>query len=330
MKAGEFKANDFVLLKRYHVEPEAEVYPLFESYADAWLDKKKLLAPATFKTYKALVLKHLVPYFGKMPVNEITKQVVEKWQAKVIEKITRTYSNDCLRRLKAIMYDAEDDYGFDLRLRRIKPLQNYAVQETIEDQIYSMQEASQLYYVMGNRLRTMMLCSMLAGLRTGEVIALKREDVNFERNLIHVRATMSDGERKRPKSRAGVRRIKMHSVLRKHLTDILASHNHDFVFISQRGNPFSCRQNFEREYHLAREKAGVRSLRWYAFRKLFASIRYACDEMVPGQIANDMGHTDIALGLNIYSEAMEHFGCKFEDVEFPLPPKFLQVVGDIG
>jgi integrase len=202
MKCGTFDPNNFPLLAKYHNTLPFRKFPVFADYADIWLDKKKHLAPATFKTYKTLTIKHLVPYFGAMPVNEITKLVVERWQSISAQKLSKAYSNDCLRRLKAILYEAEDDYGFDLRLKRIKPLQDYGVQDTIEDQIYSMEEASRLYYVMGRRLQTMMLCSMLAGLRTGEVIALKREDVNFDRNIVHVKANMSAGERKRPKSRA--------------------------------------------------------------------------------------------------------------------------------
>ena len=188
------------------------------------------------------------------------------------------------------------------------------------NQIYTIEEASKLYYVMGTRLRTMMLCSLLAGLRTGEVIALNREDVDFENNKLHVRASMSEGKRKSPKSRAGVRAITMHPVLSRHLAEVLASHDNEYIFISQRGNPFSKRQNFEQEYNRAKDMAGVRSLRWYAFRKLFASIRYACSDAVPAQIAGDMGHTDIALGLNTYSEAMPHLGCAFSAVQFPILP----------
>jgi integrase len=325
MKRGTFDPNNFVFLSKYHSITATGRFPTFAEYADTWLDRKKQLAPATFRTYKSLVEKHLTPHFGAMPVNEITKLVIERWQAQAVNSISRTYSNDCLRRLRSILYEAMDDYGFENRLKRIKPLQSYEVEDTIEDKMFTMEEASSLYYVMGTRLRTMMLCSMLAGLRTGEVIALKREDINFERNYLHVRATMSEGLRKRPKSRAGNRKIKMHGALRQHLVALLASHDNEFVFISQRGNPITCRQNFQREYNLVKEKAGVRSLRWYAFRKLFASIRYACEDAVPGQIANDMGHTDIALTLNTYAEAMPHFGCKFEQVAFPLEPDFLKV-----
>jgi integrase len=323
MKREAFDPSNYPFLAKYHNSSPFQEYPTFEEYADIWLDKKKQLAPATFGTYKALVQKHLIPYFGAMPVNKITKLVIEKWLANVTSSISRTYANECLRRLRSVLYEAMDDYDFELRLKRIKPLQSYDVEETIEDKIYTMEEASKLYYVMGTRLRTMMLCSMFAGLRTGEVIALKREDVNFERNYLHIRATMSYGMRKKPKSRAGTRKIDMHPVLRQHLAEILASHSNEFVFISQRGNPFSCRQNFQREYSHARENADARRLRWYGFRNLFASIRYACSDAVPGQIANDMGHTNSSLSLNTYAKAMPHFGCKFVDVAFPLPPSFL-------
>ena len=323
MKRETFDPNNFPFLEKYHNTAPHQEYPTFTEYTDIWLDRKKQLAPATFRTYRALVKKHLIPYFGEMPVNKISKLVIEKWLGQVTDTISRKYANECLRRLRCVLYEAMDDYGFEHRLKRIKPLQSYDVEETIEDKIYTLEEASRLYYVMGTRLRTMMLCSMLAGLRTGEVIALKREDVNFERNYLHIRATMSEGMRKQPKSRAGVRKINMHPVLKKHLEELLVSHDNDFVFISQRGNPFSKRQNFQREYEHARDNAKVRSLRWYGFRNLFASIRYACIDNVPGNIANDLGHTDITLGLNTYAQAMPHIECKFEEVVFPLPPQSL-------
>jgi integrase len=146
---------------------------------------------------------------------------------------------------------------------------------------------------------------------------------------LHVRATFSEGERKAPKSRAGVRAIAMHPVLRRHLAEQLASHAEPFVFISQRGKPLSHRQDFDREYRRAKERAQVRDLRWYAFRKLFASIRYACTDAAAPQIAADMGHTDVALGLNLYAEAMPALGCRFDELQFPLPPEFVKGVNEI-
>lgn len=321
MALRSFNPNDFKLLRRYHCDEVRPPYPTFEQYADKWLDKKKLLAASTFRNYKATVLNYLNPHFGKMRIDKIRKPVVEEWQIQVTKRISRTYANECLRRLKSILYDAEGDYDLNLRINRVKALSCYHVAHPSKDAIFTLEEASKLYYVMGRRLQTMMLCSMFAGLRTGEVIALKREDIDFERNRLHVRATMSYGERKSPKTRSGVRAVKMHPVLRKHLANYLASHDNEFVFISQRGKKMRCTQNFEREYKRAKELAQVRDIRWYGFRKLFASMRYACTDFVPAQIAGEMGHTNIAEGLNTYSEAIEHLGCRFEEIQFPIPPR---------
>jgi integrase len=323
MKLGTFNANDYPVLKKHHRKRARGKAPLFKDYVDIWLDKKSTRAKSTQRNYAALINAHLTPYFGQMPVDEINKLEIEKWQAHAARTISASYANECLRRLKSMMRDAADDYDFTVRLDRITPIKNYEVGENTKDEIYTLEEASKLYFVMGTRLRVMMLCSMFAGLRTGEVIALKRENVDFDKGMLHVRANMSEGERVTVKTRAGVRDIKMHPVLKKYLAEHLASHNHEFVFISQRGNPFSKRQNFYDEYNRTKTLAKVRPLRWTAFRKLFASMRYACTDAVPAQIAHDMGHTDIALGLNTYSEAMDHLGCKFDDIEFPIDPQKL-------
>ncbi len=304
MRQGKFDPRDFDFLSRYHIVVSSEKFVTFAEYVDIWLDRKSMLAPATFRTYKALTKKHLIPYFGQMYLEDIGKLVVEKWLRLALGNMSRAYAKECLRRLKSILSEAEDDYDLHLRVNKVKAPRSYEVGKSIEDKIYTLEEASKLYFVMGVRLRTMMLCSMLAGLRTGEVIALKREDVDFERNRVRVRANMSEGERKCPKSWAAVRDIPMHPVLEKHLKELLAGHDDDFVFVSNRGMPFSRPQCFNREYRLAIEKAGVRELRWYAFRKLFASIRFACSDDVAAEIARDMGHRDVALSLNTYSRAM--------------------------
>ncbi|HEX2225756.1 MAG TPA: tyrosine-type recombinase/integrase [Candidatus Binatia bacterium] len=44
------------------------------------------------------------------------------------------------------------------------------------------------------------LCAVRTGMRRGELIALKRSDIDFERRLIHVQRTFSRGKIKLPKS----------------------------------------------------------------------------------------------------------------------------------
>ena len=326
MNLGTFNPADYPMFADRYGSTEPSDFPTFEDYAAQWLHEKKLrVANATIRTYRDLIKNHLTPYFGKFPIDQVTKPAVEKWLQQVTQKISRTHANDCLRRLKSIIYDAEADFLFVSHLHRVKPLKCYEPHNSTKNEIFTLAEASRIFFIAGARLKSMMLCSMLAGLRTGEVIAVQRDNIDFERNLLHVKATMSEGERKTPKSKAGVRSIQMHPVLRLHLAQMLASHSHEFVFISERGNPFRVRQDFDREYRLVKEKAKVRNLRWYAFRKLYASLRYACNDAVPSAISKAMGHKDVATTLNTYAEAMPHMNCRFDQIEFPLPPTFLTI-----
>jgi len=154
MRQGRFNPRDYAFLSRYHNTVSKNNSITFAEYADIWLDKKSLLAPATFRTYKALTYKHLIPYFGKMHLEDIGKLVVEGWQRKIIAQISRTYANECLRRLKSILFEAEADYGLQLYTNRVKALRYYGVPKSIEEKIFTMEEASKLYLVMGTRLRS--------------------------------------------------------------------------------------------------------------------------------------------------------------------------------
>ena len=325
MKLGAFDPNSYPMFQARYTAQQTSLLPLFRDYAEQWLKDKELrVAKATLRTYRDLIRNHLTPYYGDFQIDQITKPVVEKWLQQVTRVISRTYANDCLRRLKSIIYDAEGDFDFVSHLNRVKPVKCDDPVDGARKQMFTLEEASRVYFCAGTRLRAMMLCSTLAGLRTGEVIALRRENVDFNWNLLHVTATMSEGERKAPKSKAGVRSIPMHPVLRQHLAEILVSHSEEFVFVSQRGKPFSKRQNFYKEFRRALDQAGVRTLRWYALRKLYASLRYACNDSVPATIAKDMGHKDVAMTLNTYAEPIPHQGCIFADLQFPVTPEYLE------
>lgn len=318
MKDGFFDpSNPPYLVKRTTIEALNKT-PLFSEYMEDWLQRKRGLKESTLRSYRWVLEKHVAPEFGDTRVDEITKAAVQRWLVKTLDRHSRQLSNEALRRLKAVIREAEGDYDFSSRLHLVSQLRNYDP-DYDPRQTYTLEEASALYFVMGRRLRTMMLCSMLGGLRTGEVIALHWDDVLFNENVLSVKATMSDrGKREAAKTAAGRRRITMHPVLARHLLEHYQSRKGQHVFVSERGNPFYRRQSFAREYKNAVQKAGVRDLRWYAFRHLYASLRYACSDNNPVNIAREMGHTKPAVSLNIYASSMPSFGYPFAELVFPL------------
>ena len=325
MNAGIFKADDFQLLKKYHRRGGVDGIPTFEIYADKWLNMKKThVAPSTYRTYQSLII-NLKWFFRDYTLDKIDRQLVEEWLTKNKPKDGArglANLNDQLRRLKSLMMDAAEDYAeVEYKLRRVNPLKSFAVEDpaTGNSAFFTLEELDKLYWKAQERMRCMMLTSFFASLRPGEIAALKRQQIDFEENTLRVISTLSDnGMIKAPKTKAGYRTIEMHPVLSTHLQNYLNTHDQEFVFVTERNNRFTRRQSWEREFKLLKAKAEVRDLRWYGLRKAFATYRFACNDAVPATIAAEMGHADVAMTLNIYSQKVKHLGISWADIEFPL------------
>lgn len=53
---------------------------MFFSLVDLYMeDCKARLKPTTYSGKEFLIGSHLIPYFGKMPLNEITATTIRKW-----------------------------------------------------------------------------------------------------------------------------------------------------------------------------------------------------------------------------------------------------------
>ena len=258
-------------------------------------------------------------------LDKIDRELVERWLSENKPKDGApglANLNDQLRRLKSIMMDAAEDYAeVDYKLRRVNPLKSYAVKDpdTGNSAFFTLEELDKLYWNARERMRCMMLTSFFASLRPGEIASLKRQQIDFGEDTLRVISTLSDnGMIKEPKTRAGYRTIEMHPVLSAHLKNYLNTHNHEFVFVTERKKPFTRRQSWEREFKLLKAKAGVRDLRWYGLRKAFATYRFACNDAVPATIAAEMGHADVAMTLNTYSQKVKHLGISWAEIKFPL------------
>ena len=147
MKLGTFDPGNYPMFAGRYETPVSSSLPIFEDYVEQWLHEKELrVSEATYRTYRDLTKKHLTPYFGSMSVDQITKLVVQEWLRTITRKISRTYANDCLRRLKSIIYEAEADFDFNSRLNRVQRLKCYKVNSN-KDEIFTLKEATGLYVV---------------------------------------------------------------------------------------------------------------------------------------------------------------------------------------
>ena len=156
--------------------------------------------------------------------------------------------------------------------------------------------------------RPLLATFAFAGLRIGELLDLRWRDVDLAGGSLGVGRAKTD---------AGVRKVKIRPALRDELLAHKASTAHDgqtaFVFGTSEGkrqSPGNVRvrvlaKALERanEALAEREEAPLPPMAPHALRRSFASLLYAIGEAPPVVMA-EMGHTDPALALAIYAQAM--------------------------
>lgn len=204
-----------------HDEAEADDVPLtFGEYARAWLDGRDL-KPRTREHYRRLLESRLLPAFETRPLGQIRPADVRLWHAGMDAR-KPTIRAHAYALLRTIFNTAVADdlvtanpcrvagAGVTRRARTIRPA--------------SLGELEALTEAMPERLRAMVLLAAWCALRFGELVELRRGDVDLRRGVLHVRrgVVRVNGEIVvgTPKSTAGVRDV----AIPPHLTPLLQHH----------------------------------------------------------------------------------------------------------
>lgn len=148
-----------------------------------------------------------------------------------------------------------------------------------------------------------------AGLRLGEVRALRWRDLDFAASTLTVsRSLLPDGRAKPPKTAAGVRTVPLLPALRRYLVEwrLRSPHSRpdDLVVSSATGGPVTER-TLARALAAAKRVAGLDGLEarlsWHALRHSYASVLAASLDVSPATLAALVGHADAGFTLRVYA-----------------------------
>jgi integrase len=149
----------------------------------------------------------------------------------------------------------------------------------------------------------------LAGLRLGEVRALRWADVDLAANVLRVRSSLlPDGTAKPPKTEAGTRDVPILPALRRRLIEwrLEAPHTRDvdYVIATADGKPVMER-NLRRALDAAKQTAGLDAgdarLSWHSLRHSYGSMLATDLELPATTLARLAGHADAGFTLRVYA-----------------------------
>ncbi len=294
-------------------------------YLARWLSHsvRDTVSQKTYERYESIVRVHLSPALGRIRLKTLTSDHVrglyrEKLDSGLAPRsvlhIHRTLS-------KALKQGTDDGLIPRNAAASVKPPQPYReeMQPLSRDQVRTFLDT-----VKGDRMEALYVLAITAGLRQGELLALKWEDVDFEGTnpTLQVRRSLSETRGRRsfvtPKSGHG-RHLRLSrravSALRAHRKRQLEERvrkaglweDHGLIFPSEVGTPMSGR-NLYRAFKIRVKRASLpQTLRFHDLRHTCATLLLR-QGVNPKFVQELLGHADISLTLNTYSHVLPDMG----------------------
>jgi len=245
--------------------------------------------PSECETKTAVFKNHINPAFGKLKLDQIRGQEIERFKArKLADGLSPKTVNNYLTVLRRMLSLAHE---WDL----ISGVPKFKWLKSPDPDIdfLDFEEAIRLVRAAEPMWNTMILTGLRAGLRHGELIGLRWEDVDLVAGRLLVRQSIVRGVVGTPKS-GKKREVPMSHELR----DALKAHRH------LRGEYVFCQDNGEALYQditkwplwRACRRAGIRRIGWHCLRHTFAS--HLVMRGIPIKAVQElMGHATIEMTM---------------------------------
>jgi len=252
---------------------------ILRTYANAWLAAKVRISPRTREIYESQLRLHILPSLadglpalGDVALNALTPDLVRGWYGALLAEKGSSVTAKAYTRLRQILAEAVDD---DRIAKNPCRIDGGGAERHPEQRFATLSELYQLAGAVPDRDRVFVLTAGLAGLRQGELAALRRRDVDLLHGNITVRRKrlrLASGQviEDDPKTQAGKRRVALPATLvvelERHLAEYAAPGGDSLVFTSPTGEAIE-RSNFRyRVWVPAAASVGLAGLRFHDLR----------------------------------------------------------------
>ena len=156
-------------------------------------------------------------------------------------------------------------------------------------------------------LGTMVAITAVLGLRIGETLALRVQDLDFTKKVIRIRQSVDAATRTIAgvKSRASIADLPMPKQLERRLRAYLERHDgkSELLFTNQRGRPYSASKLRADVLHPLLKRLGIPRGGFHAIRHGVASALLA-DGATPAVVQRQLRHADAKITLEHYAHVV--------------------------
>lgn len=294
----------------------------YGKWLDLWLENhvKPTCKPRTYEMYALIVKRRLKKALGGYELNELTPADIQPFISELMQSgnlvtgkgLSSATVNLIITvvqiSLKAAFEQGNISECIASKIKRPKLKQKGVM-------CFNLTEQAKLESAVLSDKRVKMfgvaLC-LYTGLRIGELLALRWDDVDLKKGLIFVNKTCRDGKNEKgflqivgePKTETSRRIIPLPKQLAGTLKDIKKSQKSKYV-VSAAGKPIGIR-SYQRSFALLLKKLKIEHKGFHSLRHTFATRALECGMDVK-TLAEILGHKNATVTLNRYVHSLlEH------------------------
>ena len=231
----------------------------FSEFADCFIRDYAKTNKRSWKSDLSRLKSSLIPAFGNLTLKDITPLLIEKCRSNRLESGRSKSSVNREMALLKKMHNLAIDWGYAAQ-NPVKKVRFFSEKDNLKERVLTSEEELRLLNECAPHLKPILIIALNTGMRLGEILGLKWNQIDFRRMQVRVERTKS----------GSVRFIPMNLVLSETLS-MLRSRNEglEYVFHNpETGRPLA---SVKRAFLTACRKAGITGLRFHDLRHTFAS-----------------------------------------------------------
>ena len=290
-----------------------------------WLEnsQKQNVRPRTYERYEEIVRLHISPVLGRQRLQTLSAQHVQAFYTK---KVKEGLSASTVGVFHNVLHKALDTaVKWGLVSRNVCSLVSPPHVEEFEIKPLDLEQAHRLLAaVRGHRQEALFTLALATGMRRGELMGLKWQDINFTTSTLQIRRILTrvptkmpgkgyvEAEPKTQKSRRNVviapfalDSLKRHrkSQLEAKLKAGASWQDHDYVFCTSVGTHINPTKDALDPLKVLLKEAGLPDIRFHDLRHSAATLLLS-EGVHPKVVQELLGHSNISMTMDVYSHVL--------------------------
>lgn len=280
-----------------------------EEFAPIWSEqilagRKSSTIRATNSHFKV----HIIPYFGKRGLDEIGVEAQQVFVTRLVKAgLSRKTVLNVLSTLSSMLETAKI-WGYVCQRVDYSNIVLPSYKVRIEARFFTSEELGKIIAAAPEPYKTMFTVLAMTGTRAGEMLGLQWPDVDFERELLHIRRSAWYGHVQTTKGRTSTAPLP----LPEHLAEALRKYREQwrpnpngFLFVTRNNRPPSSNKVVEYGLWPVLDALKIPRCGLHAFRHTHTSLLLDSGA-TPKVVQEQLRHADPRVTLGLYGHVLGH------------------------